>query len=304
MESKIIILMSTYNGEKYLREQIESILALNTENMKIDILVRDDGSEDRTKAILQNYAEKNKQIKWYSGENKGPAKSFIELLNKAKGYDFYAFCDQDDVWKKDKIKVAIDKMQYTIEKPTLYFSAVDIVDQNLNKIMKKKWDINFSIENSFIINPAMGCTMILNDKLKKIICEKDLDFNIEMHDSWIYRVGQSINANIIYDDNSYILYRQHGNNVMGYNVNVSLRKKLSYFLKKRPKYLGKIAEMILFYYENLIDDENKKVLSDIINLSQKHTLKNMKIILSNKNFSTNNKRLDIKFKYDVIFNRI
>ena len=183
MESKVVILMSTYNGEKYLREQLDSILALNTENMKIDLLVRDDGSKDSTKDILQDYAEKYEQIKWYSGKNKGPAYSFIELLNKVNGYDYYAFCDQDDVWKKEKIKAAIDKMKYTISSPTLYFSAVDIVDQNLNNIMKTKWDFKFSIENSFIINPAMGCTMILNEELKKIICDKDLDFNIEMHDS-------------------------------------------------------------------------------------------------------------------------
>lgn len=304
MESKVIILMSTYNGEKYLREQMDSILALNTENIKIDILVRDDGSKDGTKDILQEYSDKYEQIKWYSGKNKGPAHSFIELLNKVKEYNYYAFCDQDDVWKKDKIKSAIDKMQSTIKKPTLYFSAVDVVDQNLNNMMKKKWDINLSIENSFIINPAIGCTMILNDELKKIICGKNLDFNIGMHDSWIYRVGQSINANIIYDDDSYILYRQHGDNVMGYNVNTNLRKKFSYFFIKKPQYLGKIAEMILFYYENLIDDKNKKVLKDIINLSRNHTLKNKKIILRNKNFNTNNTKLDIKFKYDVIFNRI
>lgn len=106
---KIAVLISTYNGEKYIRDQIESIMSQKVD-AQIDIIVRDDGSTDKTKDILEEYS-KQKKLKWYTGENLKPANSFFNLLIQNETYDYYAFADQDDYWKNDKLRRAIEKIQ-------------------------------------------------------------------------------------------------------------------------------------------------------------------------------------------------
>ena len=99
---KIQVLMSTYNGEKYLKEQIESIL--NQEKVEVNILIRDDGSCDKTLKIIKELS-KNPKISYYEGKNIGPAKSFMDLVNKSGDkFNYYAFADQDDIWMPNKTK--------------------------------------------------------------------------------------------------------------------------------------------------------------------------------------------------------
>ena len=102
----IIILMSTYNGEKYLKAQIESLLS---QTIKVEILVRDDGSTDSTQQILDDYAQRG-MLKWYSGKNLGSGKSFFDLACKAPDADFYAFADQDDIWENKKVELAVQQL--------------------------------------------------------------------------------------------------------------------------------------------------------------------------------------------------
>lgn len=104
MKQNILVLMSTFNGEKFIREQIESILA--QENVNIKLLVRDDGSTDKTLDILNEYKNKGK-LNYYIGKNLGPQLSFMHLLQNAPYCEYYAFADQDDVWLKDKLSTAI-----------------------------------------------------------------------------------------------------------------------------------------------------------------------------------------------------
>lgn len=92
----ITVLMSTYNGEKYLKEQLDSIL--NQEQVDLKLLIRDDGSTDGTVNILKEYENSHTNIKWYSGLNLGCGKSFFQLVLDAPKSDYYAFVDQDDVW--------------------------------------------------------------------------------------------------------------------------------------------------------------------------------------------------------------
>lgn len=303
---KIAILMSTYNGEKYLEEQLNSLLMLDLiDDMHIDIYIRDDGSKDNTKNILEDYKRKNKNIFITYEENLGPANSFFKLLKNVDNYDYYSFCDQDDVWLKGKIKKAIYKMKKYEEKPVIYFSAVNVVNQNLNFIIKKELDIKISLGTSFIINPAIGCTMVINRKMKDILNQYSGEI-LGMHDSWIYRVGLAINANIIYDNESYILYRQHENNVMGIETNLCKLEKLKRIMKKKKNYRGKIAKIILENYNEKINGNNKKILNQLYLLSKNkknNLFFKLKIILS-KDFDTKNKKKNLKFKYDVLFNRI
>ena len=98
---KIVVLLSTYNGEKYLEEQLDSLASQN--GVVIELLVRDDGSTDGTAAILDRWQDEGR-LSWYTSANLGPGKSFMHLLQTAGGGGYYAFCDQDDVWLPDKVK--------------------------------------------------------------------------------------------------------------------------------------------------------------------------------------------------------
>ena len=106
---KLAVLMSTYNGSKYLRQQLESILN-QVCDCEIDIWVRDDGSSDDTLKILREYAAFGR-LRWYTGENLKPARSFLDLVKHCPGYDYYAFSDQDDVWYPNKLRDGIDRIK-------------------------------------------------------------------------------------------------------------------------------------------------------------------------------------------------
>ena len=128
---EVCVLMATYNGEKYLREQVDSIIGQH--NININLIVRDDGSTDSTINILSEYEEKG-LLTYTKGANLGPARSFMELLKFSPISDYYAFSDQDDIWLPDKIKTAVDMMKEDEEKPALYFCQTQLVDENLKKM--------------------------------------------------------------------------------------------------------------------------------------------------------------------------
>ena len=110
MENDVVVLMSTYNGEKYIKEQIDSIFA-QTYQGRITILIRDDGSSDATKETVQALAKSDlRDVVFIEGENCGPQKSFLNLIQSAPEASWYFFADQDDVWDDDKIEIAVNAM--------------------------------------------------------------------------------------------------------------------------------------------------------------------------------------------------
>lgn len=301
---KIAILMSTYNGSKYLEEQLKSLLELDSEELDIKIIVRDDGSTDNTLEILKKYSEEEHRISYYVGDNKGPAYSFLDMVFKYDGFDYYSFCDQDDFWEKPKIEQAIIKMQEFENVPTIYFTPVKLVDSGLNYIETCKSQINLSLATSMMINPAIGCTLVFNKMMRNIVIKSKPIGNIGMHDSWIYRIAQAIDAKIIYDDISYIKYRQHENNVMGISTQKTIKKYIKYFFRKKKRVIGYVSYLIYNNYNDIISEENKKVLNSIVQVYLKNNLyTKLKLVFNNK-FISNSIKENIKFRYDVIFNKI
>ena len=212
---KINVLLSTYNGEKYLREQLDSLLAQTAEG--VVITVRDDGSKDSTHAILDEYQNENK-LTWYTGPNKRCAKSFWDLVCSCEDADYYAFCDQDDYWHADKLKIATDALEAIGDSsiPSLYFCDVRVVDSELNPIsegMVEKMPVDYA--HSLIKNIAPGCTYVFNhaarELLKQYDCEK---YGIDIHDWMAYKIIACF-GKAIFDEGSHMDYRQHGNNVIG-----------------------------------------------------------------------------------------
>lgn len=127
-ENLITVLMSSYNGERYIREQIDSIL--HQQEVNIKLFVRDDGSTDGTLQILQEYQEAG-LLNFYTGKNLKPARSFMQLLKDAPQADYYAFSDQDDYWKPTKLNQAIKRLKLSTNTPALYFCQTQLADKDL-----------------------------------------------------------------------------------------------------------------------------------------------------------------------------
>lgn len=227
------ILMSTYNGEKYLREQIDSILA--QENVEIMLYIRDDGSRDRTIEILEDYKKNNTNIKLVKGENIGVGNSFMQLVYEVEQfYDYYAFADQDDIWLPEKIERAIEQIEEN-QNPVLYCSNQTLVDRD-GKIIRERHAgvINTSFMQILCDNNISGCTMVWNKALQKMLADEKKHPTRELlrkriHDVWVAMVA-SVSGTIYYDPNSYIYYRQHENNVVGVKESSVLkewRKKIT-----------------------------------------------------------------------------
>ena len=299
----VCILMSTYNGEKYLKEQLDSILC--QKDVKIKLLVRDDSSTDKTVEILEKYKEK-KLLEYYSGENLKPAHSFMNLLYNAPEADYYAFSDQDDFWMDNKLKEAIIKLKTTSpKKEAIYFSNVEVVDSNLNHISYGSNKKRISLSSSFVHSPAIGCTMVINKNMREKIIEKDIkNLEIGLHDSWIYRVALIINAYIIYDENSYIKYRQHENNVVGAKKDKKILTSIKEIFKVRKKTRSFVAKNLLNLYEAEISPENKEILQDISKLNHVVSIKDKMKIIFNKRYRVEKINSNIKFFYDILKNRI
>jgi len=218
--TKIAVMMSTYNGEKYLKEQIDSIL--EQEKVEIYLYIRDDGSNDGTIEIINDFISNNKNIKLFKGENLGVGNSFMELLYLTPGsYEYYAFSDQDDIWCSNKLSKAIDVLE-SDRNILLYASNQELVDCNGNKLgMRYSHDevIPLIPEAEFQINRISGCTFVFTNRLQGILYNPDRRPSYElllnrMHDVWVANVAALYNG-IYYDNNSYVKYRQHETNVVG-----------------------------------------------------------------------------------------
>lgn len=224
----VTILLSTYNGEKYLSEQLDSLLA--QQGVVVRILVRDDGSTDRTLEILEHYKARFSDCIFIKcGLHKGFSGSFLALALDAGDSDYYAFCDQDDVWAADKLQTAVSKIDSSSDIPQMYFSNALLVNSSLRPIKKFHRDFSFPPMLSMRLtdNPAPGCTMVFNKKARDLFVKAD-ESRLVYYDYWMYLLCSYLGL-VVYDNSCMVLYRQHNSNVMGYrkrNIWLNRIKKL------------------------------------------------------------------------------
>lgn len=296
---RIAVLMSSYNGEKYIEEQIKSILS-QTGNFELDLWVRDDGSVDNTIKILEYYQEKGK-LRWYSDKNCGPAKSFFDLIYKAKEYDYYAFSDQDDYWYPNKITNAVEKLKkYDSGKKLLYFCNAEYVDSNLKPLGGKNYKGSVPTDfYSTLLNPGyLGCTMVFNNKLAEVIQNHSMPDVIFMHDEYLARVCVAVGGKVVFDDRAFIKYRQHGDNVIGSTVGKmdALMRRINMICKANRIGIKEELSGIKNIYGDEIGDMEKEWINTII--CYKDSIKNkIKLAFSSKpKFISTNMRWTIRFK--------
>ena len=208
-DKKVAVLLSTYNGEKYVAEQIKSILEQTYKN--IVLVVRDDGSKDNTVNIVKKFMASHNNIKLVEGKNLGFIRSFFELL-KLEQADYYAYADQDDVWLPEKIALAVKSLNNIKEQdvPNMAFSNSDYYDVNMNFMSAGETGKTFSFTNSLYECVTQGMTMVINQKAKDLI----LDFmpdKVFFHDWWTYMICSGM-GNVVYDDVTTVKYRRDGKN--------------------------------------------------------------------------------------------
>lgn len=216
-DRKILVMMSTYNGEKYFREQIDSILNQKV-NHTIHLRIRDDGSKDSTCEIIEEYiASHPNQIELIKGENIGYNASFFNLIQNAEGYDYYSIYDQDDVWLEDKLQTAcdaIDRESYEI--PVLYASTSYLVHDDLIPYgMTRKKEREMCMYNTIIQNICPGHTQVMNNRLIELLKMGDIDTScMYVYDSWIQNVA-NLYGKIVFDNTPHTYYRQYEGNQFG-----------------------------------------------------------------------------------------
>lgn len=296
--NKIIVLMSTYNGEKYIKQQIDSILA--QKNVEVNLLVRDDGSTDGTLEILEEYKLRGK-LSYYTGNNLGPQLSFMNLLQKASKGDYYAFADQDDFWLEDKLSCAINMLKNNDVEPALYLSQTQLTDSDLN--YKKSIIVNpyITFGESLIYKFAGGCTMVFNDKLRKLLSNR-LPKIMPMHDIWIYTFALAINAFVVFDKIPHILYRQHSNNAVGQGQGFFFEWKQRY--RRLTTQSGERHNQALELrncYSDIIPKKNANLLDEYI--EGKHCLTKRIGLLFNKDLRCSDKITQFLFWINVVLNK-
>lgn len=261
----IVVLLATYNGEKYLVDFLESLCRQSEKNFKV--IVRDDGSTDNTLPILENYQDKLQIEIMESVKRLGPAFSFLELL-KCCGdqFDFYFFADQDDYWHASKIERAIDKLASCKNGVSLYCSRLEYVDQNLVHIDYSRIPKIISFENALVENIATGCTVAINNAARRVIIDNP-PTQLIMHDWWFYIVAVAL-GKVIYDPFPSIKYRQHGNNMIGAATNIvqDFERRLRRFIKSDGGIFGlaKQASELKRCFSGLFERKQLTVVNSII----------------------------------------
>lgn len=223
----VLILLACYNGSEFICQQIESIQHQDYEDWVL--WVRDDGSTDNTINIVRNFAETDKRIRLFVNNNnskRGPAKNFeaLMLLADKENIKYFMFSDQDDVWRKNKLFLMVEKIkkienQSSSLEPILIHSDLEVVDSSLNTINKSFFvyqGINHEPINSVRIllpqNFVTGCAVIFNKSLLSLALP--VPSEVIMHDWWLSLLASSA-GRLEYVDQALVKYRQHSSNEVG-----------------------------------------------------------------------------------------
>lgn len=291
----VTVLMSTFNGEKYILEQLESIR--NQEDVEVSLCIRDDGSSDNTIQIINEYMEKvDFKISLLSGENVGPAESFLNLIAECNSNTmYYALSDQDDIWKSNKLIRAINKLGDYQEK-ALYYSSTDLVDCNGKYLETKHYHL-IGKKDVFFEYVGSGCTFVYTRGLQQILSQYKPK-NVYMHDTWLLTVAAFL-GKLIYDDKAYILYRQHDSNVVGIHKHINLFKRLDNFFIKNKGRHSNIAKNMLKGYSILLNCDERKFLYMISNYNK--TIRNKFDFISSTYINELNKNVKRSVIREIIF---
>jgi glycosyltransferase involved in cell wall biosynthesis len=228
----IDILLATYNGERFLSEQIQSLLNQTCAHWRL--IIRDDGSTDNTRSIIYRYQQQYPQkiiVLEDSQTNLGACRNFARLLEHSSA-EYVMFSDQDDVWLPAKIALTLEKMKKMVERygndvPLLVYTDMKVVNDRLSIISESFWKnqafnpaIGQSLSRFLVSNVATGCTVMINKKLREL--SVPIPQEALMHDWWVGLIAVAFGRTDYVDDVT-MLYRQHCMNVVGAKWDISIK---------------------------------------------------------------------------------
>lgn len=281
MEDKIDILLATYNGEKYIKEQLDSIL--NQSHKNIRIIISDDCSKDTTPEILKEYQKKDNRIELHIQRNNLGVVKNIEFLLKQVKSPYYMLADQDDYWLPEKVEKSLKKLKE--EKADLVFGDLEVVDKKLNTMYKSFNDymlltrkINKYINSykvNYLYNCITGCTILAKKETIEKIIPLPTNSKRLIHDHWI-GLMVALNGKLAYMPEKYIRYRQHGNNEVG-------TEKISHGFKKLEQVRDLFVDVKLGIFETYVKN-NERFPEELQKLNNE-AYKYFKMIEKKKNFN-------------------
>lgn len=258
----ITIIMAVYNGQEYIREQLESLKDQTYTEWRL--VIRDDRSSDKTAEIVKKFSDEVEQEVIFKVNEKpsGSAKNnFALLINDARESDYVMFCDQDDIWKKDKIEITFNKMKQAEERygrdfPLLVHGDVEVIDENGNINADSMFEMSHINADSklpqiLIQNHVTGCTMMCNKKLIAGISEYASSEYIIMHD-YLAALYASVFGKIEVIKKPLLSYRQHSGNSVGAKNNnnpVYLLKRLANGRKSYKEAMETSRNQVKFFVE-------------------------------------------------------
>lgn len=262
-DSSVCIIMSAYNAEDYIVEQVNSILS--QKNIAVKLWIRDDGSKDRTALVLKEKFGSDSRVVITSGNNLGAAKSFIEALFECDfECDYYGFSDADDVWTENKLSLSVEVVsKYSVNKPVAVSTRLKVVDASLREIgLTAPPKIGFQLRNSLVQTVTSGASIVMNKSAYNLLREYRPS-RLVMHDAWAYLVITAF-GEFVYLETPTILYRQHGQNVFGASHGFVKRtvNRLNRLVRSSP-YLDQAKEFFSFFGDRL-SKKNKFIVEKYV----------------------------------------
>ncbi len=287
--ANIDILLATYNGAAFLATQLDSILAQTYENWRL--VIRDDGSTDKTPEILEAFRARHPDkvvVLDDEAGNLGLVQNYSRLMEHA-GAGYVAFCDQDDVWKPEKLELSLQKMraleaEHGADKPLLVFTDLTVVDEDLNVIQDSFWKYQGlrpqrcnSLNRLLLQNVVTGCTALMNRTLMQMAVP--IPEKAHVHDWWIALVAAAFGS-AGYVAGPTVLYRQHGENIIGaksahlFDLPARAFQLLRNFDNSRKSRLVPFSQADAFYkrYSDRISDRQEETIKTFLHLPEKSIL--------------------------------
>lgn len=263
--STIYILMSTYNGQKFLTEQLQSIENQTHQNWRL--VLSDDGSSDATLAIAKEFQQKwgGDRLEIREGPQRGFCQNFLSMAcDSSIKADFYAFSDQDDVWMADKLSKAMAYFASNPDQsiPRVYCGRTQIVDDKLNFLgFSPLFTLPRSFRNAIVQSIAGGNTMVFNHAAKELLEQAGMQ-QVVSHDWWLYQLTKGAGGSVYYDPEPSLLYRQHENCMIGANSSVRARvDRISYVLNGGFKKWNTMNYEALRCVQHLLTKDNQDILN-------------------------------------------
>lgn len=262
MPKHLAILMGTYQGERYLPEQLNSIKAQTHSNWSL--WISDDGSTDGTHEIVNQFRMRtDTPVHFLLGPRQGFLRNFMSLLARPEiDADYYGFSDQDDLWHPDKVECALEWLgAQPSERPALFCSRTRIVDSFGSATgYSPLFERAPSFANSLVQSIAGGNTMIMNRSARELIVSAGLDITVPSHDWWSYILVSGAGGAVRYDPVPRIDYRQHGSNQVGSNSGVMARLRRIKMLKEgRFKKWSEQHIFALQPVQKLLTSDNQRI---------------------------------------------